>query len=109
MLIKNITDRTSPKPIGIGNTVIMPGVEEYVPDSVVYVEVFDKMGKRTGKRILPAVVTMAAMHQLEYKETPKTAAVTEETEESISEQEESEATQEISADKPKRGRAKKTA
>ena len=70
MLIKNTTDRSAPKPIGIGRFVIMPGQEENIPDEVAYVAEFDKYGNKTGKKmILPSVRLMAGLGQISYEET----------------------------------------
>ena len=70
MLIKNITDKFTPKPISIGKIVLMPGESIDVPDETVYVDEFDRVGKKTGKKIiLPAIVLLAGMDQITYEET----------------------------------------
>ena len=90
MIIKNTTDKSTPKPISIGTYVIMPGEECNVSDDVVYVDEFDRLGKKTGnKKLLPAVVLLAGMNQISYEETKQ---------EEVEEVEE----------KPRRGRKPKT-
>ena len=100
MLIKNITDKTSPKPIGIGDVIIMPGDEAFVDDSVAYVNEVDRANRKTGKKvILPSIILLAGMNQITYEETKVEEATAEEpvkepVEEPVVEQ------------KPKRGRKK---
>ena len=79
MLIKNITDKFTPKPISVGNTIIMPGESCDVPDEIAYVDVFDRLGNKTGKKtILPSVVLLAGMNQITYEETKKEEETAEE-------------------------------
>lgn len=80
MLIKNITDKSAPKPIGIGNVIIMPGNFADVPNEIAYVDEFDKAGKKTGNKIiLPAIVLLESMNQITYQEDKKVEPVVEET------------------------------
>ena len=70
MLIKNITDKGSPKPIGIGDYIIMPGESVEIPDEIIYVNEFDRARRKTGKKIiLPSVILMAGLNQISYEET----------------------------------------
>lgn len=72
MRITNISDRTTPKPIAIGEVTLMPGESSDFPDEVVYVEEFDKTGSKTGRKIiLPALVLMAGLNMVSYEETKK--------------------------------------
>ena len=105
MLIKNVTDKLAPKPIGIGSIVIMPGESEEIPDEIAYVEEFDKTGKKTGKTVLlPSIRLMAGLGQLTYEETKKEAVKpVEEKAEEVAPVEEK------PAEAPKRGRRKATA
>lgn len=110
MLIKNITDKGAPKPIGIGSVVIMPGESFDVPDEMAYVDEFDKAGRKTGKKIVvPAITLLAGMNQItfEEKKVRKTAKpVVEEAEEV---HEELNAEKAVQEEKPKRGRKKAVA
>ena len=96
MRIKNITDKSAPKPIGIGDFVIMPGETKEVPNEVAYIDEFDKNGKKTGKKVvLPAIVLLDGLGQIAYVEDvvkPEEANDVYETDEPIYEE------------KPKRGR-----
>ena len=86
MLIKNITDKTAPKPIGIGNVIIMPGNFADVPNEIAYVDEFDKAGKKTGNKvILPAIVLLESMNQITYQEDKKVEPVEEIVEEPVDE------------------------
>ena len=106
MYIKNITDKTAPKPIGIGEYVIMPGKSENIPNEIAYIAELDKRGKKTGKTIiLPSILVMAAHGQIEYKETPDEEP--EDEAEEVSD-EAPEVKEEAPAEKPKRGRRKVT-
>ena len=65
MRIKNIV----PKPIGIGNYIIMPGETKDIPNDVAYVNEYDKDGKKTGRKIiLPAIVLLDGLGQIAYVE-----------------------------------------
>lgn len=102
MFITNITNAGAPKPIGIGNIVIMPGDSVEVPDEVAYVDEFDKAGRKTGnKAILPAIVLLKGMNQITYEERKAVEKkVVEEKQESVSEEDAA------VEEKPRRGRKK---
>jgi len=103
MLITNITETKAPKPIGIGNFVLMPGKSEDIPDEVVYVDEVDKNGKKTGKKIiLPSIRLMAGLGQLTYEETKKPEKKPAEEKPVVEEA----APEEAPAATPKRGRKK---
>ena len=102
MLIKNITNDRSPKPIGIGDYVIMPGESVDVPDEIAYVDEIDKSKRRTGKKvILPAIILLSGMNQITYEETKKTAK-----EKTVEEPAEEAVEETVVEEKPKRGRKK---
>ena len=95
MRIKNIV----PKPIGIGNYIIMPGETKDIPNDVAYVNEYDKDGKKTGRKIiLPAIVLLDGLGQIAYVED----VVKNEEVEKVIEVENDEVVEE----KPKRGRRK---
>ena len=96
MLIKNITDRSTPKPISVGTYILMPGESENVSDNVAYIDEFDKFGNKTGKKkILPAIILLAGMGHITYEETKKQVEVIETEEDEVVEE------------KPRRGRKPK--
>lgn len=100
MRIKNITDKTAPKPIGIGSYVIMPGETKDVPNDVAYINEFDANGQKTGRKIiLPAIVLLDGLGQIAYVEDVVKAEEIKNTIEVEDEPIEVE-------DKPKRGRKK---
>lgn len=95
MLIKNITNKFAPKPIGIGSVIIMPGDFADIPNEIAYVDEFDKAGKKTGKKIiLPAIVLLESMNQITYQEDKKEEPKVEEV------------VEEVPVEKPKRTRKK---
>ena len=106
MLIKNTTDAKAPKPIGIGNFIIMPGESVPIPDEMAYVKEFDRMGNETGRTIiLPSIRLLAGLGSITFEETKKAAkAPVAAPVETVTE--EAEPANEVPADKPKRGRKK---
>ena len=103
MLVKNITDKGSPKPIGIGNTVIMPGETAEIPEEVAYVDEFDKLGHKTGKKIIfPSIILLEGMNYITYTETKKAEP------KKVEEPVEANVEEVPVVEKPKRTRAKKT-
>ena len=108
MVIKNITNTSAPKPIGIGNVVIMPGESAEIQDELAYVDELDNSGKKTGKKvIIPAIVLLAGMNQISYTESRKRQAkVVEETDSEETDFEET--VTEEAVEKPKRTRRKTT-
>ena len=66
MIIKNTTDKKTPKVIGFGRYWIMPGEEKFVPDELLYVQERDKFDRPTGRKaLLPAVATQQKLGMLE--------------------------------------------
>jgi len=77
MIIKNVTDRATPKVAGFGRVWIEPGKQKEIPDETAYVDEVDDYGKPTGKRIvLPALTRMKDMGMIEIIETVKKAGET---------------------------------
>lgn len=72
MIIKNTTDKKTPKVIGFGRYWIMPGEEKFVPDELLYVQERDKFERPTGRKaLLPAVAVQQKLGMLEIvKPTP---------------------------------------
>lgn len=72
MVIKNITDKNTPKVVGVGNIWLAPGEEKFFPDDRLYVSEVDRYGKATGKKIvLPAIQRQAELGMISYTEDKK--------------------------------------
>ena len=72
MIIKNTTDKSTPKVIGIGTYWLAPGEEKYIPNDFLYIDERDRYGKSTGKKIvLPAIQTQASLGMISYTEDRK--------------------------------------
>lgn len=66
MIIKNTTDKKTPKVIGFGPYWIMPGEEKTIPDEFIYVREFDKFDRPTGRKaLLPAVAVQQKLGMIE--------------------------------------------
>ena len=106
MIIKNTTDKKTPKVIGLGPYWIMPGEEKSIPDEFVYVREFDKFDRPTGRKILlPAVAVQKKLGMLEIA----TPTIGPDNAPAVPKDDENDATaeEEKAEDKPKR-RARKT-
>ena len=69
MLVKNITDRNTPKVIGVGHVWLQPGEEKYVPDTGLYANEVDQYGKLTGKKvIINSIMNQVRLNMLEIVE-----------------------------------------
>ena len=75
MIIKNVTDKTTPKVAGFGRIWIEPGKQKEIPDQMAYVNEVDEFGKETGKRIvLPALTRMKELGMIDIIETARKKA-----------------------------------
>ena len=80
MKVKNITDKSTPKVIGIGSYWLAPGEEKYIPNDFLYVDEIDGYGHTTGKKIvLPAITSQAKLNMLTFEEDVKEEKPAEET------------------------------
>lgn len=52
MKIKNTTDKTTAKVIGIGRYWLQPGEEKDIPDKLLYTKELDDFGRETGRMVL---------------------------------------------------------
>lgn len=52
MKIKNTTDKTTAKVIGIGRYWLQPGEEKDIPDNLLYTKELDDRGRETGRMVL---------------------------------------------------------
>lgn len=72
MFIKNITDKNTPKVVGVGHVWLQPGEEKFFPNDGLYISEVDKYGKKTGKKVvLPAIMNQVRLNMIEIKEDVK--------------------------------------
>ena len=105
MLIRNITNKSTPKVVGVGHMWLQPGEEKYVPDDGLYVDEVDQYGKLTGKKvIINALKNQVRLNMLEIVEDKQ-----EDKEESVEKSEkENPVEDQVVEETPKKTRATRT-